>query len=196
MTRYKPLLDLIAKHESGGDYDIVWGGIAHKHRPNAPLTRMTVGQVLDWQDSIDHLYRSEAAGKYQILEDTLRGLYREAGVKLNDKFDEATQDKLAVQLLRRRGLDIYLSGSLSKEAFANRLAMEWASLPVVYDRQGHRRPVKRGQSYYAGDGLNKALTSPESVLQALEAIRYPSAPTPQGWLLKAALWLWERVKWW
>ena len=107
----KPLLDFIAEHESEGAarrlkisaYDVVWSGISKKHRP-ASLQRMTVGEVLNWQDSIDPVYRSEASGRYQIMEDTLRGLYAEAGVKLTDYYNAATQDRLAVQLLKRRGL--------------------------------------------------------------------------------------------
>ncbi len=164
-----PLLDFIAKHESGGNYNIVWGGINRKHRPPKPLTSMTVGEVLNWQDSIDRLYQSEAAGKYQIMEDTLRNLYKEAGLTLNSMFDEAGQDKLATTLLKRRGLDKYLSGHLSVEDFCNNLAKEWASLPVVSG-------PKRGKSYYSGDGLNKALVDVSPFIEAVRAIKEPPKP--------------------
>ncbi len=104
----RPLLDFIKQPESRGDYDIVWLGIRKEHRPAAMvrkrLTQMTIAEVLAWQDSIDRLYNSEAAGAYQILEDTLRDIYRRAGCSASDLFDEATQDKLAMALLERRGL--------------------------------------------------------------------------------------------
>lgn len=173
----KPLLDFIAKPESGGDYNIVYGGIARKDRPPKPLTQMTIGEVLDWQDSIDPFYPSEASGRYQIMEDTLRGLYREAGLSRNDKFDEGGQDYLATQLLRRRGLTDYMAGRITPLKFAQNLSKEWASLPcTIKDRKG--RPA-RGQSYYAGDGLNKSHVSIAALMQAVERVKESgSAPTP------------------
>lgn len=164
----KPLLDFIAKPESGGDYNIVYGGIKKADRPKRPLVTMTIGEVLAWQDSIDARYPSEAAGRYQIMEDTLRGLYAEAGMTQKTLFDEAGQDLLAAALLRRRGLVAYLAGTISVEAFANNLAREWASLPVVTG------PGK-GRSHYAGDGLNKSHVSVDAFLDAIKAARFPSA---------------------
>ena len=172
----QPLLDFIGEHESEGAarrlkisaYDVVWGGIAAKHRP-AKLSAMTIAEVLAWQDSIDAMYRSEAAGRYQIMEDTLRSLYREAGMTGADLFDRAGQDRLAVALLKRRGLDMFLDGRLSAEAFANNLAREWASLPMVSG-------PKRGRSYYDGDGLNKAGVDVAPFIAAVRAIK--AAPKP------------------
>lgn len=176
----KPLIDVIVKHESGGDPNIVWGGIARKDRPSRPLTDMTIGQVLAWQDRIDPHYPSEASGKFQIMEDTLRGLWREAGMSLSTKFTEATQDRLGIQLMRRRGLDAWIDGEISTAKFANSLAKEWASLPVVSGKNV-------GKSYYAGDGLNKALTSPKTVLTAIQ--RAEAIPdTPTSFLSRLSAW--------
>ena len=169
----KELLDYIARYESRGDYNAVWGGISKKDRPPRPLTKMTVGEVLAWQDSIDPLYRSEAAGRYQILEDTLADIFDPAGFSLSDRFDENTQDALAVQLMRRRGFDKFRSGQISAEKFANNLAKEWASLPLVSG-------PKRGRSYYAGDGLNKAGADPDEFLSVVEASRVVTIPQPQS----------------
>lgn len=132
---------------------------------------MTIGEVLAWQDSIDPRYRSEAAGAYQILEDTLRRIYAPAGLKLTDLFNRRNQDRLALFLLRERGLNLYIEGKISAETFANRLAREWASFPLVTG-------AKRGMSYYGDDGLNKALVSPGRVLSAVRAITASPAPTP------------------
>ena len=189
MANVTPLLEFIKKPESRGNYNIVWGGISPAHRPAKLLTEMTIGQVLAWQDRIDPLYMSEAAGAYQILEDTLRGLYRSAGYSLDDLFDEANQDGLAVALLRRRGLDEYLAGRISAEKFAQSLSQEWASLPcITKDRRG--RPAT-GQSYYAGDGLNKAHVSREDFLAAVRAVKAsappPTAPSVWAGLIKALL---------
>lgn len=171
LERVRPLLDFIARYESRGNYGVVWGRIKAKDRPK-DITRMTIGQVLAWQDSIDPFYMSEAAGRYQILEDTLRGLYRSAGLTLDHIFGEDTQDRLAYALLRRRGLDAYLAGEISAEKFANSLAREWASLPVVTPvRSPNGRVLQIGESFYAGDGLNKAHAPVDGFLSAVRAVK-------------------------
>lgn len=163
------LRDFIAKHESGGNYNIVWGGIRKADHPPKPLVKMTVREVLAWQDRIDPKYRSEAAGKYQIMEDTLRPLWKEAGLTLDSLFDEKGQDALADALLRRRGLVKYLEGKISAETFANNLAHEWASLPVVSG------PGK-GRSVYAGDGLNAALVKVEPFMAEVLSLKMATSP--------------------
>lgn len=163
------LLDFIAQPESRGNYNAIWGGIKKMHRPSRLLVQMTVGEVLDWQDSIDHLYQSEAAGKYQVLEDTLRGVYREAGLTLGAYFDKPGQDAIALALLKRRGLYDYIAARITDERFANNLAREWASLPVVSG-------PKAGRSHYAGDGLNKSHVQVVSFLAAVRAVK-DSNPT-------------------
>lgn len=165
----KDLLRFIGRIEAPKGYDQVWGGIRSADLPPKPLTTMTVREVLAWQDRIDPRYRSEAAGRYQILEDTLRGLYAEAGLTLDSLFDEAGQDALATQLLRRRGLKRYLAGEIPAEVFANNLAHEWASLPLVSG-------PKVGRSVYAGDGMNKSLVSVNDFLAAVRAVKNEPAP--------------------
>ena len=62
------------------------------------VSAMTVGEVMELQRQ-EKLF---AAGAYQIIPKTLAGVIQEAGVSLDDKFDKATQDKLALALYRRR----------------------------------------------------------------------------------------------
>lgn len=176
----RPLLDFIAQPESGGDYNIVWGGIKTKDRPKKKLTVMTIKEVLDWQDSIDKRYDSEAAGAYQIMEDTLRPLPPAAGLLSSSLFNEVNQDALATVLLKRRGLDSYLAGGLTAEEFANNLAKEWASLPVVTG-------PKKGKSFYSGDGLNKSHVSVEAFLQAVRSVKVTPPPAP----ITKAKWSWS-----
>jgi muramidase (phage lysozyme) len=165
----KDLLAFIGRIEAPKGYGQVWGGIRSADLPPKPLIAMTIREVLAWQDRIDPKYRSEAAGQYQIMEDTLRGLYAEAGLTLDSLFDAAGQDALATQLLRQRGLKKYLAGSITAEEFANNLAHEWASLPLV---SGPRK----GRSVYAGDGLNKSLVDPAKFLAAVRAVKDEPAP--------------------
>lgn len=177
-----PILTLIRKNESNDDYRAVWGGIAQRDRP-ANLTGMTIAAVLRWQDSIDARYRSEAAGGYQIMEDTLRGCYRQAGIPDSQLFDEVTQDKLALFLLKRRGLDDYLDGKIDAYKFALNLSKEWASFPVCTEGVigSRKEPLNAEQSYYAGDGLNKAHVSVDDVIAAIRAIgAAPASARPRA----------------
>ena len=157
-----PLLALIRKYEAGRKgYDAYYTGVSSP--PPRRLTTMTVREVLAWQDRIDPYSPSEAAGAYQIMEDTLRPMVSSGVVASGAMYNKRTQDALAMHLLRRRGLTKYQSGAISAEQFANNIAKEWASFPVVTGS-------KKGRSYYAGDGLNKAHVSVSQSLSAVRAI--------------------------
>ena len=162
------LLNLIGGVEAPQGYDQVYGGIRSADQPPKPLTSMTVNEVLAWQDSIDARYPSEAAGRYQVMEDTLRGLVRSGQVSGNARFDRNTQDNIAVILMKRRGLDDYQTGRISADKFAQKLSQEWASLPAItVDKKGR---TATGQSYYAGDGLNRSHVAIDTILSAVRSI--------------------------
>ncbi|SFX47556.1 hypothetical protein SAMN04244548_01176 [Paracoccus pantotrophus] len=187
----QPVLDLIGRYESRGDYDIVYGGIPKAQRP-AKLTAMTIAQVIDWQRRVVNAgAASSAAGKYQIIRKTLEASVAATGMSQSRKFDKAAQDELAMHLLRGRGMQRFLDGLMDADDMALGLAKEWASLPVPRDMKGQSRQVKAGQSYYAGDGLNKAHATVAEVEQALLVAREryrsrvttpnatkPAAPSP------------------
>jgi hypothetical protein len=107
---------------------------------------------------------------------TLQALVTQMGLSLDQKFTPELQDKMAIQLLKNRGLDRYLAGNMTDEDFALSLSKEWASMPNP----------KTGRSYYAGDGLNKSLVSVPQFLEAIrrvkeappEVLATPIAPTP------------------
>jgi murein DD-endopeptidase MepM/ murein hydrolase activator NlpD len=143
----RPLLDLIASKESAGHngYQAMnTGGSNNGHTPHGSansenvfpggLKAMTVQQVLDNQKA----GRIHAAGRYQIINTnrapTLSGLmegrYGPTGVSLNDKFDEATQDKLAVALVRGRAGKFFDSGTgLDKAVYG--MGSEWVGLQNI-----------------------------------------------------------------
>ena len=102
---------------------------------------------------------------------TLDSLKKSLSLKGNEIFNVAFQDDLAVALMIRRGYMDYMRGNITATAFANNLAKEWASMPVVTPMQGAHRWLKAGQSYYAGDGLNKSLVSVEALVDAILDLR-------------------------
>jgi hypothetical protein len=74
--------------------------------------------------------------------------------------------------MRQRQLNDFLAGTLDRDDFAVKLAMEWASMPVpkaVTRKDG--RTVHPGQSYYAGDSLNKALVTVEAFRAAIDSAK-------------------------
>jgi muramidase (phage lysozyme) len=144
------LLDYIGRIESQGNYNVLVGG-----KTKSDLTDMTVAQVLEFQKTMREMgHESTAVGKYQIIQKTLEGLVAQGAVKLEDKFNPSTQDRLAVALMRGRGLDRYQSGNLSAAQFADNLAREWASLPLA-----------TGRSAYQGVGSNKSLVSRDDFMK-------------------------------
>lgn len=159
MTEVKKpaILDLIGDKEAPLGYNQVYG-----RNREVPLTNMTVNEVLEFQkELLAEGSPSTAVGRYQFITKTLNDLKRTEGLTGEEKFTEELQDVLATALLKRRGYDKYKKGQMSKMEFANNLAKEWASLPVVSGEN-------KGRSYYAGDGLNKALIDVESYLASLE----------------------------
>lgn len=162
------LLDFIAGFESNGDYNVIYGH--HENKLPAPITSMTLNALLEAQADWGPRWGSSAAGRYQFMPPTLRGLMQKMQLSGDEPFTPDMQDMLAYQLLKGRGYPRYRSGALSRDEFGKQLAMEWASLPVLAPTQGAKRPVERGQSYYAGDGKNRALVKPERVEQLLQRV--------------------------
>lgn len=163
------LLDFISVPESRGNYDTYNNNVQGKLPKK--LTSMTLAEVLaiNWK-AIGA--RSTAAGRYQIIKDTLRSIITQLNLKLTLKFDKDLQDKMGFHLLKRRGYDAWTLGKIDNNEFAKRLAQEWASLPVLVGTRGSERNVKRGQSYYAGDGLNSHGVTADAFEDAIQYAKH------------------------
>lgn len=160
------LLNLIASREAPKGYEEIYGG-----RVVPGLSKMTIDQVLAFQRSRVHAgSASSATGRYQFIQGTLASLKSQLGLSGNEVFSPQMQDRLAVSLMKRRGLDAYVAGKMSATDFANNLAKEWASLPVVSG-------PGVGRSFYAGDGLNASFHSPDAILAALGGVNSADVPT-------------------
>jgi muramidase (phage lysozyme) len=169
------LLDFIGDIEAPKGYDTIYGN--NQKKLKKPVTQMTIGEIIDAQGGWSKAYGSSATGRYQFMKATLVGLLDELSLSRSQVFDGNLQDRLGYHLLKRRGYEKFMTGQIGHTDFGKRLAQEWASLPVLAATQGSERRVVRGQSYYAGDGLNKSLVSPERVERALEAARI-AKPAP------------------
>lgn len=124
------LLNVIGQKESGGNYNIIYGG------QTIPLTDMSIGEVLDYQTR-NMKNGSTAVGKYQFIHSTLKAAMTGAGLSEKDMMSPENQDKMAIYLLKKRGLDDYKSGRISDKQFASNLALEWASLPLANGKSAY-----------------------------------------------------------
>jgi hypothetical protein len=79
-------------------------------------------------------------------------------------FNQQTQDAIATYTLRSIGLDKWLNGQMTDEDFLNRVAKIWAGIPTT-----------AGVSAYQGVGSNKAGTSSQNALTALQNIKTGTA---------------------
>lgn len=167
------VLDLIAKGESAAGaegYTSVYPG---KKEPS--LIQMTLAEVDRYQSQrISQGVGSSAVGRYQFIQGTLRSAVGILKVDpLRTRYTPQIQDSLILSILKSyRKLDEWKAGNYPTDKFMIKLAQEFASMPVPYAMQGHKkRPLQKGQSYYAGDGLNKANHDPDTVFRELEDIR-------------------------
>lgn len=166
------LLDFIRDTEVGrldrASYDVIFANRQNTLRK--PITSMTLGEVIAAQKGWSKANGSSAAGAYQFMRKTLTELKLELGLSDVQVFGPDLQDRLGFHLLKRRGYHEFVVGQITGRDFGKRLAQEWASFPVLADTKGASRQLKRGMSYYAGDGLNKSLVKPEKVEEVLAEV--------------------------
>lgn len=172
------LLDFIGDTEAPQGYDTIYGN--NQLKLAKPVTNMTLAEVQAAQSGWTKSYGSSAAGRYQFMKKTLGDLIIELKLSTGQKLDANLQDRLAYHLLKRRGYESYMALRISRAEFGKRLAQEWASFPVLAETQGAHQRVARGQSYYAGDDLNKALVKPAAVEAVLDRVKAAgnAVPTP------------------
>jgi muramidase (phage lysozyme) len=171
----KGLGDLIASHESKGNYNISNKGAAHGYaQDRTDLSKYSLSEVMRRQNlPKGHPDKLFATGKYQIIPETMQGAKKALGLSGEERFTPELQERIFTDhLSKKAGIDDYLRGKLSTEQAVKRGAQEWASiglLPGQTTKSG--RTAKGGESYYAGDGINKAATSGLGYASKLQAAK-------------------------
>ena len=150
------LAEFIGGLESGNDYTKMVGGAQ-----DASVLNKTIDELMSEKGG------QFAMGRYQIQMRTASEVLKNAGIDTSSfKFDQAGQDKIFELLLKRRGIDDFMSGKITQDQFAKNLSMEWAALPQDAS----------GRGYYDGVGTNKSLTSFSSVTDQLAALKGSGSP--------------------
>ena len=140
---------------------------------NKDLSKYKVSEVIAFQSRVrDNNGQLWATGRYQIIPNTLKGLLSKANVSTNDQYNEKTQDKLGLALLKERSkIWNYLNGTIpDNESNLNIASLEmakiWASIGVPYDMNGRYGWISKDSSYYSGGG-DKAHVKSADVKSAL-----------------------------
>jgi hypothetical protein len=162
----RPFLELVGAIEAPRGYDAITGYAPF--RPDRPITEMTIGQVLEWQNRIRTAgAEATAVGRFQFVRDTLEFLTRAYEVPHDTLLDRRTQDYLARVLLHRCG---FYAPETPIGELGDCLAGTWAALPMLTG-------PNRGESRYKGRANNHARTSPEVVTAVLSVRFAPDALT-------------------
>ena len=140
---------LIGQLESRSDYNTMAGGGNKKQ-----LTSMTINEVLKYQKSRGK--NMKAAGKWQIMPNTLRGLKKSMNLTGDELFTPEMQDRMAFELaMNRKGYRQFANATGAEKlalmgAAQNDLAKEWASMPMANDAEGMNR-LKQLRSKFQQD---------------------------------------------
>ena len=184
------LLNFIGKGESGGygaanDYNngSVQFGVKDSYfseRYQKPLDKLTVSEIQDIQSGGYGTREVFAVGAYQIIPDTLNEAVAALGLTGNEVFDQALQDRIAIEYLaadKRPKLRDWLNGveGVTREEAAEAFAQEWASVPLLSAKtrvvNGVTHNLRRGESYYKPEGNNADAHTPEELERLLDSLR-------------------------
>ena len=168
---WNPLLDAIGEAESKQNgYNAIAPG---DYNPN--LSRMTIAEA---NKSRGVKGGAGAIGRYQLTNPI--GQAALAKLKPTDLFSPENQDKIAIALMKGRGVTLEMIKNNPGEASV-RLGAEWAGLPLLKVAGPHARKV--GDSYYQGYNGNRATISAARLQQAFGVMGAPQqaqVATPQS----------------
>jgi len=132
--------DKAVKHGYKSEYDVTLGYGAYADDKSKPVSTMTLNELIAHQTKMlrnkKNKLNSSAAGKYQITRTTLKDLMKTMKLDGNSIFSQELQDKMAMKLLERRGLQKFKTGKITKEEFQNNLSKEWASIARFKSNKG------------------------------------------------------------
>ena len=161
----QPLKNTVGAYESNNRYDIAnIGGSAKISKTKVldlPFSELKNFQTLP-QGNPDRVF---AAGKYQVIPDTLNIITKGLNLTPNDRFSAETQEKIGdyIFLNIRKNTGNYLSGKNSGtevdlEKAIQGIGQEFASMPVIYSKTNQKvGDVRTGSGqvgFYGGTGAN------------------------------------------
>ncbi len=158
-----PMLDVIGRFEAGQHgYESVYGG----RHPG--LNNMSIQDVRSLMDGMvqeqaaagrPRDQQSSAVGRYQFTRQTFDELVQRLGLNPEAPFNNATQDRMATELLRQAGLEQFLANPTpqAREQLINRIAGRWAAIPNTSGVSAHQGVGNNRANPQATAALNQAL---------------------------------------
>lgn len=186
------LIDLMDKHEGGGNYDTLFGHSQNGGRfDGMRISNMTLDQLYDFTNTSGEYgqwvkgrlgemgHRPRVAtplGRGQIVGTTLRGVAKEMGLPGDTVFNKSTQDAMINHLIDRR-----LQGAGSMGAKIRGLRAEWEGFKHVSDAD----LASAIRQHESGVRTVRAEPEPEVVADAspppVERSVLPTEPTNWKW---------------
>jgi muramidase (phage lysozyme) len=172
----------IGKNESNNDYTKYNTGTLTKpmREYKRDFSKYTVRQHIANKNTRDNNPppngRVFAMGRYQIVPNTMEGIYKKAGLTLDSVLSPQNQDLLYNVLLPSAAKRYINKQSDDIDAAVIAIAKIWASVGVPYPIKGAHRMLQKDEGWYAGDGINKAHTTSEVMKEALRQERGGEIP--------------------
>lgn len=170
-----------------GDYNSFNRGVAGDSRnEKIDFSNMTVGELMRRQ-SLTGKDRIFAAGKYQVVPDTLKEAVKLMKIDPNAKFTPELQERIFAERLvgtKRPALQAYRLGKSDDATSAlYDASKEFASIAVPKGLRTATNRISDGtMTYYDNKGGNRASIMPHQVLAAMnkdrEALKLSSVPKP------------------
>jgi hypothetical protein len=155
---------LVARGESGGDYNVYNTGKAGVAGPKLNLSDMTVGEVMELQAQ----KKVFAAGKYQVIPSTLQEAVSTLNINKSQKFNSTLQERIFKDYLisaKRPAVAQYLNSPVDDPKLLRNavksMSLEFASVA----------DPDTGRSHYDGSGNNSASITAEEMATALRVDR-------------------------
>ena len=174
---------MIGKNESNNDYTKYNTGTLTKpmREYKRDFSKYTVRQHIANKNTRDNNPppngRVFAMGRYQIVPETMEGIYKKAGLTLDSVLSPQNQDLLFYKALLPSAAIRYINKQSDDiDAAVVAIAKIWASVGVPYPMKGAHRMLKKDEGYYAGDGINKAHTTSAQMKEALRQERGGEIP--------------------
>ncbi len=165
-TRFAQLLGKVESNNDYSAYNRTKGGL--KAFFNTNLASLTIKEVKNLQKKREMF----AVGRFQIIPATLSDAVKKLKIDENVLFDKATQDNIFNEYIikiKRPNIIAYLESNGTVEEAIYDWAKEFASAGVQSGRKiSKNRIAQGGESYYSGDGLNKAHLTPKAMIKALK----------------------------
>ena len=160
IKKFAPLLDALGSIEGGTEgYEALAGG-----GTVVGAVDMTIADVAEEAGT-------KAVGMWQNLGDQIVSRAKAIGLDPDvDTYSAENQAKIAMHLLKtKRGVTDAMIKDDPDEAI-NRMAKEWAAIPVAKDTKRGDQDILAGESYYKGVSNNKALITVEELKAVLKQI--------------------------